>query len=80
MAEKKQEEGIPVTVLVRREISNYPKINYEVKMILVTYIGAGLAPATIQIEKLKYTPQLEKQMIHQDLEARMKKRPETYKV
>lgn len=73
-------EEIPVTVLSRREITVYPKIREPVQQILVTYVGAGLPPHTLTIDKEKYKPENEKKLIRADIERRLKEKPETFRV
>jgi hypothetical protein len=77
---KREEELYNVTVLSRREGSEYPKVGQEVKVIYVTYVAAGLAPATIKIEKDKYSLDAEKRLIKEAIVRRLKEKPESYKV
>lgn len=77
MAEK---EEYSVTVISRDEIVTYPKIATPVTNVLVTYVAAGLPPHTITIPKEEYKPELEKKLIREDIEKRLKVKPETYKV
>ena len=51
---KKDEQTYEVTILSRREISVFPKLGEEVKQLLITYIGQGLPPNTVTIDKTKY--------------------------
>jgi len=69
-----------VTVLSRQEIVEYPKIRTPVPVYVVTYVAAGLPPATISIPKEKWTKELERSIIRKDIERRLKVKPETYKV
>jgi len=47
---------------------------------IITYVGAGLAPATIRILKDDYTLELEKATIKADIEKRLKRKAESYTV
>ena len=76
----KEREEFKVTILSRREVDTYPKFHVKVTQVWVTYVGAGLAPNTIFIDKDKYNKELEKKMIREDIEARLKRRPETIRV
>ena len=76
----KEREEFKVTILSRREVDTYPRLGEKVTQIWITYVGAGLAPNTIYVEKAKYGKELEKKMIREDIEARLKRRPETIRV
>jgi len=75
--EKKQYD---VTVLSREEVTTFPKIAQPVVNVLVTYVAAGLPPATVTIPKDEWDPELEKKTIREDIERRLKFKPETYRV
>jgi len=75
--EKKQYD---VTVLSREEVTTFPKIAQPVVNVLVTYVAAGLPPATVTIPKDKWSPEEEKRVIREDIERRLKFKPETYRV
>ena len=77
MAEKPEYD---VTVIARDDVKTYPKIGEEVETRLVTYVAAGLVPNTISIPKEKWTPELEKKLIREDIEKRLPIKPETFKV
>lgn len=73
-------EEYTVTVLSRRPITVYPKLNQPVNQIMVSYVAAGLAPATVTINREDYTREVEKKLIKEDIQRRLKERPETFKV
>jgi len=75
-----QKKEYNVTVLSRDEIVTYPKLGEKAEQILVTYVAAGLAPRTLTIPKKEYSLEKEKELIRQDIEERLKKKPESYKV
>jgi len=77
VAEKPEYE---VTVLSRDEVVTYPKLATPVVTVQVTYVAAGLPPATVSIPKAEYSLELEKEKIREDIERRLKVKPETYKV
>jgi len=76
---KKQEEH-DVTVLSRDDVVTYPKLNQPVTTRIITYVAAGLPPHSINILEKEWTLQKEKLLIRKDLQERLKKQPETYKV
>jgi len=83
MAEKAEvaaAEEYEVTVLSRQEVTTYPKIRQPVVTVMVSYVAAGLPPATVTIPKAEYSLDLEKKLIREDIERRLKIKPETYKV
>jgi len=69
-----------VTVLSREEVTTFPKIAQPVVNVLVTYVAAGLPPATVTIPKDEWSPEEEKRVIREDIERRLKFKPETYRV
>jgi len=69
-----------VTVIARDDVKTYPKIGVEVETRLVTYVAAGLPPNTLSIPREKWTPELEKKLIREDIEKRLPVKPESYKV
>ena len=75
---KKQEYN--VTVISRDDVTTYPKVGVAVETRMVTYVAAGLPPNTLSILKEEWTPALEKKLIREDIEKRLKAKPETYKV
>jgi hypothetical protein len=78
VAEKKAE--YEVTVISRDEVTTFPKIAQPVVNILITYVAADLPPATITIPKAQWTAEYEKRLIREDIERRMKVRPESFRV
>jgi len=58
----------------------FPRIREAVRVIAVTYVAAGLAPATIEIPVEEYDKEKEKKLIKADIERRLKFKPATYKV
>lgn len=75
---KKQEYN--VTVISRDDVTTFPKIGVAVETRMVTYVAAGLPPSTLNILKEEWTPDLEKKLIREDIEKRLKAKPETFKV
>jgi len=78
VAEEKKE--YEVTVLSRDTVTTFPRIGEAVETVMVTYVAAGLPPRTLNIPKEEYTLDLEKKLIREDIEKRLKVKPETYKV
>ena len=69
-----------VTVLNRIETTTTKTIGQPKQQLIITYVGAGLAPATIRILKDDYTLELEKTIIKADIEKRLKRKAESYTV
>lgn len=78
MAEAKK--PLDVTILSRDEITTFPKIGQAVIQVQVTYVAAGLPPATLFIPKNEYSLEFEKKQIKKDVQDRLKKQPESYQV
>jgi len=76
----KPEPEFDVTVISRDEVTTFPKIAQPVIIVQVTYVGAGLPPATVFIEKDKYTPEFERRTIREDIQRRLKTKPESFRV
>jgi len=77
---KQAKEEYDVTVLSRDEVTTYPKLATPVVTVILTYVAAGLPPHSVNVLKAEWTLQKEKELIRKDLQERLKKRPETYKV
>lgn len=75
-----EEREFEVTVISREDVTTFPKIATPVISRLVTYVAAGLPPATVTIPKDKWTLEFEKELIKKDVQARLKRKPETYRV
>jgi len=75
-----EEGAYEVTVISRETVTTYPKLRVPVETVLVTYVAAGLPPGTITILKEEYSLDLEKKRIREDIERRLKVKPEVYKV
>jgi len=75
-----KEPEYDVVVLAREEETRFPKIATPVIYMRITYVAAGLPPETIWIPKPEYSIEEEKKRIREDIERRLKLKPETYKV
>jgi len=75
-----EEAEYEVTVIARDDVTTYPKLGVAVETRLITYVAAGLPPSTISIPKEEWTLEVEKKLIREDIEKRLKMKPETYKV
>lgn len=75
-----EEEGYDVTVISREEVVTYPKIATPVVQVLVTYVAAGLPPATVRIPKTEYSLDSEKAAIKEDIAARKARKVERYRI
>ena len=79
MPEEKKEE-YEVEILSEDVIITYPKLGQPVETVAVTYVAAGLPPATIFIPKEEYSEEELKKRIREDIERRLKRRARTLKV
>ena len=76
----KEKKEYDVTILDRSEITVYPKLGEKQVQVMITYVAAGLPPKTIIIPKEEYSLEKEKELIRKDIEERLKKKPEVYRV
>ena len=76
----KEKKEYDVTILDRSEVTVYPKLGEKQVQVMITYVAAGLPPKTIIIPKEEYSLEKEKELIRKDIEERLKKKPEVYKV
>jgi len=72
--EKKEYEWI---IIAREEVTTYPEIAKPVVEIQTTYVGEGLAPATVHMPKDEWSQEKEDEMIARDIHERLKIKPET---
>lgn len=77
---KGEKKEYNVTVLSQREVSVFPEVGREVKQVQVTYVAAGLPPATVTIPKEKFNEALLKQTIRKHIEQRLKEKPVSFTV
>jgi len=75
-----EEQEYEVTIIGREEVTVFPRLREAVRVYMITYVAAGLPPATIEIPVEEYTEEREKELIRADIERRLKFKPETYKV
>jgi len=75
-----EEEEYEVTIIGREEITVFPRLREAVRVKMVTYVAAGLPPATIEIPLEEYSLEREKELILEDIKRRLAFRPETYRV
>lgn len=80
MSKKPVQETFDVTVLARREVSVFPKLGVEVKQYLITYVAGGMPPSTITIDKEKWSAEVEKKYIREDILRRRTEKSEVYRV
>lgn len=84
LPEKKEEtperKEYAVTILRRIPLVTYPKIGERLEQRRITYVAAGLAPATLTILEEEYTLELEKERIREEIERRLELKAEAYKV
>lgn len=62
------------------EITTYPKLNQPEKIMMISYVAAGLPPHNISIPTKQYSKEMEKKLIKNDINTRLKQKKETYVV
>lgn len=77
---EEDEEELKVTILSRRRLVTYPRIDTAARTILVTYMTEDLPPRTIKIPEEEWTPERENAQIRASIEGRTMREPETYRV
>jgi len=82
MSEKKVERPKPieVTIIDRTTITTYPRIGEAFRTVMVTYQALDLPPVTIHIPEAEWSPEEEAKRIREDIERRLKAKPEVIKV
>jgi len=80
MAKERKEEKIEVEILSRTEVTTFPKLRQPLVQYVITYAAAGLPPATIWIPKAEWSKEEEAKRIREDIEKRLKVKPEIIKV
>lgn len=69
-----------VTVLNRADITTFPKLGVSEMRKHITYVAAGLPPSTVMMLADEWTIEKEKTAIREDIEKRIKNKPESYRV
>ena len=69
-----------ITILRRTDLPTYPTPTEVVIIRAITYQADMLPPRTIYIDKDKWTEELEKDQIREDIEKVKAEAPETYEV
>ena len=75
MAKEKKE--YQWTVISRDTVTTFPKIATPVDTVMVTYVGEGLPPNTVNIPKEEWTQKKEDGLIAKDIHERLKFKAET---
>jgi len=78
--EEEKPKPIEVTVIDRTTITTYPRIGEAFRTVMVTYQALDLPPATINIPEAEWSPEEEAKLIREDIERRLKAKPEVIKV
>ena len=69
-----------ITVLRRTDLPTYPTPGEAVLVRAITYQANMMAPRTVYIDKEKWTPETEKEVIKEDIEKAKAEVPETYEI
>jgi len=79
MAEEKRER-IQVTILDRSEITIYPTLEKEQKIVSVTFTAPGIPPLTVRIPKEEYSPEREAEEIRKAIKEYKEAKPEVREI
>jgi len=67
--------GSSATILSRTEMTTYPLPGKPVIVVAITFRYSDLPPLTVYIDKLKLTPEVERQAIRDAIKARQAQGP-----
>ena len=70
MSEEKRE--YEWTIIARDTVTTFPKVGEAVETIIVTYVGEGLPPSSLEIPKEEWTQKREDELIAKDIHERLK--------
>lgn len=80
MPQEKNAEGIDVTILDRSEISTYPTVEKEVKVISITFTAPTIPPLTVRIPLEEYTVERETEEIKKAIKEYKAVKPEVKRI
>lgn len=80
MPEEKEPEEVEITILDRSEITIYPTLEKEVKVMSITFSTPDIPPLTIRIPKEKYTPEKEDEEIRKAIKEFKVAKPEVKRI
>ena len=80
MPEEKNPQEIEITILDRSEITTYPTLEKEVKVMSITFTAPGIPPLTVRIPKEEYSPEKEEEEIKKAIKEYKEVKPEVKRI
>jgi len=80
MPEEKAPEEIEITILDRSEITTYPTLEKEVKVMSITFTAPGIPPLTVRIPKEEYSAEKETEEIRKAIKEYKEVKPEVKRI
>jgi len=80
MPEEKAPEEIEITILDRSEITTYPTLEKEVKVMSITFTAPGIPPLTVRIPKEEYSKEKEDEEIRKAIKEYKEAKPEVKRI
>lgn len=78
--EVKPPEEVEITILDRSEITTYPTLEKEVKVMSITFTAPGIPPLTVRIPKEEYSKDRENEEIRKAIKEYKEVKPEVRRI
>jgi len=78
--EEEKPKPIEVTIIGRETVTVSPRLGEFVRMVRIDYQALDLPPATIWIPETEYSEEEENKRIREDIERRLKVKPEVKRI
>lgn len=80
MPEPKLPEEVEITILDRSEITTWPTLEKEVKVMSITFTAPGIPPLTVRIPKEEYSEERETEEIRKAIKEYKEVKPEVKRI
>jgi len=80
MAEEEKKEELEITILDRSELSTFPTLEKEVKVVSTTFTAPGIPPLTVRIPKEEWSEEKEIEEIRKAIKEYRERRPEVKRI
>jgi len=80
MPEEKAPEEIDIDILDESEITTYPTLEKEVKVMSISFTAPGIPPLTVRIPKEEYTPERRKEEIRKAIKEYKEIKPKKERI
>lgn len=80
MAQEEKKEELEITILDRSEISIFPTLEKEVRVVSVTFTAPGIPPLTVRIPKEEWSPERENEEIRKAIKEYRERKPEIKRI